>query len=273
MVNEPDVNSAISILRGLKERYEMHHRVRIKDDALSAAVELSNRYISDRFLPDKAIDLIDEAAAKLRLEMNSVPEEIDELERRIRQLEIEREAIKREGDIPKIERISEELANLNEQRNEFRAEWERERGIINEIQKQKAAIEQYRLEADQAERNLDYERVAELRYGRIREAEREITELNKKTRGVAHANGALIKEEVDSDDIAEIVSRWTGIPVNRMLQSEREKLLHLEEELHKRVVGQEAAITAVADAVRRSRAGLQDSKRPVGSFIFLGTTA
>ncbi len=271
MVNEPDVNSAISILRGLKERYEMHHRVRIKDDALIAAVELSNRYISDRFLPDKAIDLIDEAAAKLRLEMNSVPEEIDELERRIRQLEIEREAIKREGDIPKIERISEELANLNEQRNEFRAEWERERGIINEIQKQKAAIEQYRLEADQAERNLDYERVAELRYGRIREAEREITELNKKLEEL-HANGALIKEEVDSDDIAEIVSRWTGIPVNRMLQSEREKLLHLEEELHKRVVGQEAAITAVADAVRRSRAGLQDSKRPVGSFIFLGTT-
>lgn len=271
MVNEPDVNSAISILRGLKERYEMHHRVRIKDDALIAAVELSNRYISDRFLPDKAIDLIDEAAAKLRLEMNSVPEEIDELERRIRQLEIEREAIKREGDIPKIERISEELANLNEQRNEFRAEWERERGIINEIQKQKAAIEQYRLEADQAERNLDYERVAELRYGRIREAEHEITELNKKLEEL-HANGALIKEEVDSDDIAEIVSRWTGIPVNRMLQSEREKLLHLEEELHKRVVGQEAAITAVADAVRRSRAGLQDSKRPVGSFIFLGTT-
>ena len=271
MVNEPDVNSAISILRGLKERYEMHHRVRIKDDALIAAVELSNRYISDRFLPDKAIDLIDEAAAKLRLEMNSVPEEIDELERRIRQLEIEREAIKREGDIPKIERISEELANLNEQRNEFRAEWERERGIINEIQKQKAAIEQYRLEADQAERNLDYERVAELRYGRIREAEREITELNKKLEEL-HANGALIKEEVDSDDIAEIVSRWTGIPVNRMLQREREKLLHLEEELHKRVVGQEAAITAVADAVRRSRAGLQDSKRPVGSFIFLGTT-
>lgn len=271
MVNEPDVNSAISILRGLKERYEMHHRVRIKDDALIAAVELSNRYISDRFLPDKAIDLIDEAAAKLRLEMNSVPEEIDELERRIRQLEIEREAIKREGDIPKIERISEELANLNEKRNEFRAEWERERGIINEIQKQKAAIEQYRLEADQAERNLDYERVAELRYGRIREAEREITELNKKLEEL-HANGALIKEEVDSDDIAEIVSRWTGIPVNRMLQSEREKLLHLEEELHKRVVGQEAAITAVADAVRRSRAGLQDSKRPVGSFIFLGTT-
>ncbi|MCK9326149.1 MAG: ATP-dependent chaperone ClpB [Bacteroidales bacterium] len=271
MVNEPDVNSAISILRGLKERYEMHHRVRIKDDALIAAVELSNRYISDRFLPDKAIDLIDEAAAKLRLEMNSVPEEIDELERRIRQLEIEREAIKREGDIPKIERISEELANLNEKRNEFRAEWERERGIINEIQKQKAAIEQYRLEADQAERNLDYERVAELRYGRIREAEREITELNKKLEEL-HANGALIKEEVDSDDIAEVVSRWTGIPVNRMLQSEREKLLHLEEELHKRVVGQEAAITAVADAVRRSRAGLQDSKRPVGSFIFLGTT-
>ncbi|MFO7617531.1 MAG: ATP-dependent chaperone ClpB [Bacteroidales bacterium] len=270
-VNEPDVHSAISILRGLKERYEMHHRVRIKDDALIAAVELSNRYISDRFLPDKAIDLVDEAAAKLRLEMNSVPEEIDELDRRIRQLEIEREAIKREGDVPKIERIIEELANLNEQRSALRAEWERERSIISEIQKQKAAIEQHRIEADQAERNLDYERVAELRYGRIRESEREITELNRKLQEL-HVNGALIKEEVDSDDIAEIVSRWTGIPVSRMLQSEREKLLHLEAELHHRVVGQDAAIEAVADAVRRSRAGLQDAKRPVGSFIFLGTT-
>lgn len=271
MVNEPDTMSAISILRGLKERYEMHHQVRIKDDALIAAVQLSDRYISDRFLPDKAIDLMDEAASKLRLEMNSVPEEIDELERRIRQLEIEREAIKREGDKVKITRISEELANLNEERSRLRAEWEQEKAVIVDIQQEKSHIEQYKLEAEQAERENDYERVAELRYGRIREAERRIEELNEKLAGL-HQDGALIKEEVEEEDIAEVVSRWTGIPVSRMIQSEKEKLLSLESELHKRVVGQDEAIEAVADAVRRSRAGLQDAKRPMGSFIFLGPT-
>jgi ATP-dependent Clp protease ATP-binding subunit ClpB len=271
LIDEPDVLSAISILRGLKERYEMHHKVRIKDDAIIAAVELSHRYITDRFLPDKAIDLMDEAAAKLRLEMNSLPEELDELERRIRQLEIEREAIKREGDQEKITRISEEIANLSDQRTKLRAEWQREKSTVDEIQKNKSAIEQYKLEADQAERSLDYERVAELRYGRIKEAEQKIIELNKEL-GTLHINGALIKEEVDADDIADIVSRWTGIPVTRMMQSEKDKLLHLEEELHLRVVGQDEAIEAVANAVRRSRAGLQDTKRPVGSFIFLGTT-
>jgi ATP-dependent Clp protease ATP-binding subunit ClpB len=271
LIDEPDVLSAISILRGLKERYEMHHKVRIKDDAIIASVELSHRYITDRFLPDKAIDLMDEAAAKLRLEMNSLPEELDELERRIRQLEIEREAIKREGDQEKITRISEEIANLSEQRTKLRAEWQREKSMVDEIQKNKSAIEQYKLEADQAERSLDYERVAELRYGRIKEAERKIIELNQELSNL-HADGALIKEEVDADDIAEIVSRWTGIPVTRMLQSEKDKLLHLEEELHRRVVGQDEAIEAVSNAVRRSRAGLQDVKRPVGSFIFLGTT-
>ncbi|MDD4645593.1 MAG: ATP-dependent Clp protease ATP-binding subunit, partial [Bacteroidales bacterium] len=227
MINEPDVLSAISILRGLKERYEMHHQVRIKDDAIIAAVELSHRYITDRFLPDKAIDLMDEAAAKLRIEMNSSPEELDELERHIRQLEIEREAIKREGDQEKISRISEEIANLSDQRTKLRAEWQREKTIVDEIQKNKAAIEQFKLEADQAERSLDYERVAELRYGKIKEAERKIVGLNQ-TLSELHINGALIKEEVDADDIAEVVSKWTGIPVNRMLQSEKEKLLHLE---------------------------------------------
>ncbi len=271
MINEPDVADAVSILRGLKERYERHHQVRIKDDAIIAAVELSNRYITDRFLPDKAIDLMDEAAAKLRLEMNSLPEELDELERRIRQLEIEREAIKREGDRDKTGRISIELAGLSEERTRLRAEWQREKATVDEIQKNKGAIEQYKLEAEQAERALDYERVAELRYGRIKEAEHRIVELNEEL-GRLHADGALIKEEVDSDDIAEIVSRWTGIPVSRMMQSEKEKLLHLEEELHQRVVGQDEAIEAVANAVRRSRAGLQDVKRPIGSFIFLGTT-
>jgi len=271
MINEPDVLSAISILRGLKERYEMHHQVRIKDDAIIAAVELSHRYITDRFLPDKAIDLMDEAAAKLRIEMNSSPEELDELERHIRQLEIEREAIKREGDQEKISRISEEIANLSDQRTKLRAEWQREKTIVDEIQKNKTAIEQFKLEADQAERSLDYERVAELRYGRIKEAERKIVGLNQSLSEL-HVNGALIKEEVDADDIAEVVSKWTGIPVTRMLQSEKEKLLHLEDELHCRVVGQDEAIGAVANAVRRSRAGLQDPKRPVGSFIFLGTT-
>ena len=271
LIDEPDVISAISILRGLKERYEMHHKVRIKDDAIIAAVELSHRYITERFLPDKAIDLMDEAAAKLRLEMNSLPEELDELERRIRQLEIEREAIKREGDQEKITRISSEIANLSDQRTKIRAEWQREKSTVDEIQKNKSAIEQYKLEAGQAERALDYERVAELRYGRIKECEQRIIELNQEL-GVLHLNGALIKEEVDSEDIAEIVSRWTGIPITRMMQSEKEKLLHLEEELHRRVVGQDEAIEAVANAVRRSRAGLQDPKRPVGSFIFLGTT-
>ncbi|MFH0759994.1 MAG: ATP-dependent chaperone ClpB [Bacteroidota bacterium] len=271
MVDEPDMATAISILRGLKERYEVYHKVRIKDDALIAAVELSHRYITDRFLPDKAIDLIDEAAARLRLEINSVPEEIDELDRKIRQLEIEREAIKRENDAVKMNQITEELANLNEKRSGMRAEWEGEKKIIDEIQKQKASIENYKAEAIQAERSMNYERVAELRYGKIREAERSISELNESLTQL-HANGALIKEEVDADDIAEIVARWTGIPVQRMMQSEKEKLLHLEEELHRRVVGQDEAIRAVSDAVRRSRAGLQDSRRPIGSFIFLGTT-
>jgi len=271
MIDEPDVVSAISILRGLKERYEMHHQVRIKDDAIIAAVELSHRYITDRFLPDKAIDLMDEAAAKLRLEMNSSPEELDEIERHIRQLEIERQAIKREGDQEKITHISEEIENLTEERNKLRAEWQREKVTVDEIQQNKSAIEQFKLEADQAERALDYERVAELLYGRIKEAERKIVELNEKLREL-HANGALIKEEVDADDIAEVVSKWTGIPVTRMLQSEKDKLLRLEEELHRRVVGQDEAIEAVANAVRRSRAGLQDPKRPIGSFIFLGTT-
>jgi ATP-dependent Clp protease ATP-binding subunit ClpB len=271
MINEPDVADAVSILRGLKEKYEMHHKVRIKDDAIIAAVELSNRYITDRFLPDKAIDLMDEAAAKLRLEMNSLPEELDELERRIRQLEIEREAIKREGDQDKIQRISLEIWGLSEERTKMRAEWQREKTTVDEIQKNKGAIEQFKLEAEQAERALDYERVAELRYGRIKDAERRIVELNEELSRL-HTDGALIKEEVDADDIAYIVSRWTGIPVSRMMQSEKEKLLHLEEELHNRVVGQEEAIEAVANAVRRSRAGLQDVKRPIGSFIFLGTT-
>jgi ATP-dependent Clp protease ATP-binding subunit ClpB len=271
MIDEPDVLSAISILRGLKERYEMHHKVRIKDDAIIAAVELSHRYITDRFLPDKAIDLMDEAAAKLRLEMNSLPEELDELERRIRMLEIEREAIKREGDKEKITRISELIANLSDQRTRLRAEWQREKTTVDEIQKNKSAIEQYKLEADQAERSLDYERVAELRYGRIKEAEAKIVELNQELSNL-HVDGALIKEEVDADDIADVVARWTGIPVSRMMQSEKEKLLHLEEELHLRVIGQDEAIEAVANAVRRSRAGLQDPKRPIGSFIFLGTT-
>ncbi|MCD6332312.1 MAG: ATP-dependent chaperone ClpB [Bacteroidales bacterium] len=271
IIDEPDEASAISILRGIKERYEMHHHVRITDDALIAAVELSHRYISDRFLPDKAIDLMDEAAAKLRLEIDSVPEEIDELDRRIRQLEIEREAIKREGNREKTEKIGEEIANLTEERSKLRAEWSQEKKVISEIQEQKSAIESFKQEADQAERNNEYERVAELRYGRIREAERKIETLNQTLREL-HADGALIKEEVDADDIAEVVSKWTGIPVSRMMQSEKEKLLHLEEELHKRVIGQEDAIQAVSDAVRRSRAGLQDSQKPIGSFIFLGTT-
>ena len=271
MVEEPDIQDAISILRGLKERYETHHKVRIKDDAIIAAVEFSDRYINDRFLPDKAIDLIDEAAAKLRLEMDSVPEELDEIQRRIMQLEIEREAIKREGNSKKVKELGEELANLNDERNAIKSRWEAEKKIIDQIQSLKEKIESLKLEAEQAERSGDYGRVAELRYGKIKEVESELSELNIKLSDQQH-NKAMIKEEVDSEDIAEVVSRWTGIPVKRMLQSEREKLLHLEDELHKRVVGQEDAIAALADAVRRSRAGLQGMKRPIGSFIFLGTT-
>jgi len=271
VIDEPDKLSAISILRGLKERYENHHKVRIKDEAIIAAVELSQRYITDRFLPDKAIDLIDEAASKLRLEMNSVPQEIDEIERRVKQLEIEREAIKREGDAEKIKELSQEIANLDEERKQMRAKWQTEKDIIDKIQKNKQLIETFRYDAEQAERQGDYGKVAELRYGKIRDAEKSIIDFKEElTR--QQANVALIKEEVSGEDIAEIVARWTGIPITKMLQSEKEKLLNLENELHKRVVGQHYAIEAVSDAVRRSRAGLQDSKRPIGSFIFLGTT-
>mgnify|MGYP000009350245 FL=1 len=271
MIDEPDVMSAISIMRGLKEKYENHHKVRITDDAIIASVELSHRYISDRFLPDKAIDLVDEAAAKLRLEMNSVPEEIDELDRKIQQLEIEKEALKREGTSKKLSDIQKELADLNDERTKLRAQWESERSLIDEIQKNKDAIEQYKFEASRAEREGDYGKVAELRYGKIKEAEQRIKVVKKKLADMKHGE-SLIREEVTSDDIAAVVSKWTGIPVNRMMQSERTKLLHLEEELHKRVVGQEVAIAALADAVRRNRAGLQDARRPIGSFIFLGTT-
>ena len=271
MVNEPDTLSTISILRGLKERYENHHKVRIQDDAIIAAVELSNRYITDRFLPDKAIDLMDEAAAKLRMERDSVPEELDEIERRLKQLEIEREAIKRENDQPKLEQLSKEIAELKEQESSYKAKWEAERGLVNKIQQNKQQIEQLKFEAERAEREGDYGKVAEIRYGKLKALEDEINRIQdqlKETQG----GDAMIKEEVTSEDIADVVSRWTGIPVSKMLQSEREKLLHLEEELHKRVIGQDEAIQAVSDAVRRSRAGLQDPKRPIGSFIFLGTT-
>lgn len=271
MVDEPDLTSAISILRGLKERYENHHKVRIRDEAIIAAAELSKRYISDRFLPDKAIDLIDEAASKLRLEMNSVPEDIDEIERKIQQLEIEREAIRREGNQPKVDELSKEISDLKGERDSLRARWEAERNIIEQIQKNKELIEQYKFEAQQAEREGLYEKVAELRYGRIKEANETIERL-KKELSERQADRPMIKEEVDAEDVAQIVSRWTGIPVTRMLQSERQKLLNLEVELHKRVIGQEEAIGAVADAVRRSRAGLQDARRPIGSFIFLGMT-
>lgn len=271
MVDEPDRLSAISILRGLKEKYENHHQVRIKDEAIIAAVDLSQRYISDRFLPDKAIDLIDEAAAKLRLEINSLPEELDEIERRIRQLEIEREAIKREKDEPKLEALNIEISQLSEKRNELRAKWQSERDIINDIQNKKRDIEQFKLEAEQAERNGNYGLVAELRYGKIRTAETDIDTMKQKLTEV-QKDSAMVNEEVGTDEIAEIVARWTGIPVTRMLQSEIEKLLHLEAELHKRVVGQDEAIEGIANSIRRSRAGLQDSKRPIGSFIFLGTT-
>ena len=271
MVDEPDENSSISIMRGLKERYENHHKVRIKDEALIAAVELSKRYITDRYLPDKAIDLIDEAASKLRIEMNSLPDEIDEIERRIRQMEIEREGMKRDGKSVRLELLEGDLANLIEERNQLKAKWQGEKGLIEKIQRHKENIENLKQESLDAERRGDYERVAEIRYGLLRNEEDLIKqmqhELAEKQRGFS-----LIKEEIGEEDVAEIVSRWTGIPVSRMLQSEREKLLNLEDELHKRVVGQDDAITAVSDAVRRSRAGLQDEKRPIGSFIFLGTT-
>jgi ATP-dependent Clp protease ATP-binding subunit ClpB len=271
VINEPDTLDAVSILRGLKERYESHHQVRIKDEAIISAVELSQRYITDRFLPDKAIDLIDEAASKLRLEINSVPEALDEAERRIRQLEIEREAIKRENDKQKLEQLNRELANLNEVRNNLKARWQDEKEVVESIQTQKKNIETYKFEAEQAEREGNYGKVAELRYGRIKDSEKQLEEQKTKLREL-QGDDPMVNEEVGSEEIAEIVSRWTGIPVNRMLQSEREKLLKLEDELHKRVVGQDEAIEALADAIRRSRAGLQDAKRPVGSFIFMGTT-
>jgi ATP-dependent Clp protease ATP-binding subunit ClpB len=271
MVDEPDTLSSISILRGLKERYENHHKVRIKDEAIIAAVELSHRYITERFLPDKAIDLMDEAASKLRLEIDSLPEELDEIERKITQLEIEREAIKREKDKAKLKVIEEQLANLHEERSKYRAEWETEKQLIDGIQKNKADIEEYKYQAEQAERAGDYGKVAEIRYGLMKNAEAEIERLQAELEEKQKKH-SLIKQEVDADDIAEIVSRWTGIPVSKMMESEREKLLHLDEELEKRVVGQKEAIAAVADAVRRSRAGLQDDKRPIGSFIFMGTT-
>ena len=271
MVDEPSTEDAVSILRGLKERYENHHKVRIKDEAIIAAVELSHRYITSRFLPDKAIDLIDEAAARLRLEMNSVPEEIDTLDRRVRQLEIEREAIRRENDTQRVDELTHEIDDLNSRRSALRAKWQSERDILAKIQKNKELIEELKIKAAEAERNGDYGQVAEIRYGKIREAETQITTLQQELK-LSNANGSMIKEEVDSEDIAEVVSRWTGIPVNRMLESEREKLLHMEEELHRRVVGQQEAIQAISDAVRRSRAGLSDGRRPIGSFIFLGTT-
>ncbi len=271
MVDEPNELDAISILRGLKEKYENHHKVRIKDDAIITAVQLSTRYITDRFLPDKAIDLMDEAAARLRLQIDSVPESLDEVSRRIKQLEIEREAIKRENDKGKLEQLNKEIADLKDEETKQKAQWQSEKEQINKIQQNKIDIEHLKFEADKAEREGDYGRVAEIRYGKIKQKEEEIGEVQEKLKtmqGVA----AMIKEEVDGEDIADVVSRWTGIPVSKMMQSEKEKLLHLESELHTRVVGQEEAISAIADAVRRSRAGLQDPKRPIGSFIFLGTT-
>ncbi len=271
MVDEPSPEDAISILRGLKERYENHHKVRIQDDAIIAAVQLSHRYISDRFLPDKAIDLMDEAAAKLRMERDSQPEELDEITRRLRQLEIEREAIKRENDTAKLEQLNKEIAELSEREKDLRAKWEGEKEVLSHIQQDKQQMEQLKFEAERAEREGDYGRVAEIRYGKLKELEADITQQQSQLKNRQGAE-AMVKEEVTADDIADVVARWTGIPVTRMLQSEREKLLHLEDELHKRVVGQDEAIEAVADAVRRSRAGLQDPKRPIGSFIFLGTT-
>lgn len=271
MIEEPGVEDAISILRGIKDKYETHHHVRIKDEAIIAAVELSHRYITDRFLPDKAIDLIDESAAKLRLEMNSMPEELDKLERQIRQLEIEREAIKRENDEDKLKELAVEIGNLSVERDTLKAKWQQEKELVEKVQNGKAEIEQLKLAAEKAEREGDYGKVAEIRYGKIKEKEKDIEETSKELSAISE-NSRLMKEEVDAEDIAENVAKATGIPVSKMMQSEREKLLHLEEELHKRVVGQEEAITAVADAIRRSRAGLQDPRKPIGSFIFLGTT-
>ena len=271
MVNEPDEVDAISILRGIKERYENHHKVRIQDDACIEAVKLSERYISDRFLPDKAIDLMDEAAAKLRMERDSVPEELDEITRHLKQLEIEREAIKRENDQPKIQQLDKEIAELKDKERDFRAKWEGEKDLVNKIQQDKQEIENLKFEAERMEREGNYERVAEIRYSKLTALEEDIKRIQEQLKNT-QGGEAMIREEVTADDIAEVVSRWTGIPVSRMMQSEREKLLHLEEELHKRVIGQDEAITAVSDAVRRSRAGLQDPKRPIASFIFLGTT-
>ena len=271
MVNEPDEVDAISILRGIKERYENHHKVRIQDDACIAAVKLSERYISDRFLPDKAIDLMDEAAAKLRMERDSVPEELDEITRHLKQLEIEREAIKRENDQPKIQQLDKEIAELKDKEHDFRAKWEGEKALVNKIQQDKQEMENLKFEAERMEREGNYERVAEIRYSKLVALEDDIKKIQEQLKST-QGGEAMIREEVTADDIAEVVSRWTGIPVSRMMQSEREKLLHLEEELHKRVIGQDEAITAVSDAVRRSRAGLQDPKRPIASFIFLGTT-
>lgn len=271
MVNEPDEIDAISILRGIKERYENHHKVRIQDDACIAAVKLSERYISDRFLPDKAIDLMDEAAAKLRMERDSVPEELDEITRHLKQLEIEREAIKRENDQPKIQQLDKEITELKDQEHDFRAKWEGEKALVNKIQQDKQEIENLKFEAERMEREGNYERVAEIRYSKLKALEDDIKKIQEQLKST-QGGAAMVREEVTADDIAEVVSRWTGIPVSRMMQSEREKLLHLEEELHKRVIGQDEAITAVSDAVRRSRAGLQDPKRPIASFIFLGTT-
>ncbi len=271
-VDEPNTADAISILRGIKEKYETHHKVRIKDEAIIASVEMSQRYISDRFLPDKAIDLMDEAASKLRLEMDSVPEVVDELERRIMQLEIEREAIKRENDEKRVKELSEEIANLSNERDSVRAKWQGEKDLVDNVNTKIEQIENFKLEADQAERAGDYGKVAELRYGKIKEAEAEVEKLKKQLEAEQGEEGRMLKEEVTADDIAGVVSRWTGIPVSKMIQSEREKLLHLEDELHKRVAGQEEAIEAISDAIRRSRAGLQDPRKPIGSFIFLGTT-
>ncbi len=271
MVNEPDVLSSISILRGLKERYENHHKVRIKDEAIIAAVELSNRYITERFLPDKAIDLMDEAAAKLRMERDSVPEELDEISRKLKQLEIEREAIKREGDKEKLAQLNKIIDTLHSEETAYKRKWEKERALVNKIQQNKLQIEHLKFEAERAEREGNYGRVAEIRYGKLQSLEEEIKSVQQQLAEAQGGNG-MIKEEVTADDIADVVSRWTGIPVSKMVQSERDKLLHLEEELHKRVIGQDEAIQAVSDAVRRSRAGLQDPRRPIGSFIFLGTT-
>jgi ATP-dependent Clp protease ATP-binding subunit ClpB len=270
MIEEPSVEDAISILRGLKDRYETHHHVRIKDEAIIAAVELSHRYITDRFLPDKAIDLIDESAAKLRVEMNSMPEELDELERKIRQLEIEREAIKRENDEAKLKDLGTEISNITVQRDTLKAKWQSEKDLVEKLQNAKAEIENLKQQAEQAERNGEYGKVAEIRYGKIQEQEKLIHDYNEQLKNISEKR--LLKEEVDAEDIAEAVAKATGIPVSKMLQSEREKLLNLEEELHQRVIGQDEAIQAVSDAIRRSRAGLQDPKRPIGSFIFLGTT-